>query len=210
MTMKTEKTTKLAYRCPYCGCVISANVNLFMLAGGFKLECIECHKSALELSMTGDEKVRLNVPCLVCPHPHPYTVSTDIFFGKDIFLLSCSYSGLDICFIGDEDKVEDELDRTESLIMDLLADQRDDEEAVKQSEMLTANTNVVREILFALDALMTDKKITCGECGSHAAKVLIDYDSVHVVCKVCGKRKVLNARNKFDANSAIELDELTL
>lgn len=162
-------------------CVISANVNMFMLAGGFKLECIECHKSALELSLSKDGKVRLLVPCLVCPHPHPYTLSKDVFFEKDIFLLSCSYSGLDICFIGDEDKVEEELDRTESLIMDLLADAKDDENAAVQSDMLTADTNVIREILFALEGLSKEKKITCGECGSHAAKVLIDYDSVHVV-----------------------------
>lgn len=208
--MNSEASTHIAYRCPYCGAVISATVNLFMLSGGFKLECIECHKSALELTMTADKKVRLTVPCLVCPHPHPYTVSAETFFAKDIFLLSCSYSGLDICFIGSEDKVEDELDRTESLIRELLADDADDESAAVQSDMLTADTNVVREILFALDGLMSEKKITCGECGSHAAKVLIDYDSVHVVCKVCGKKKVLNARNKFDASAAIELDELIL
>ena len=208
--IKSAESTKIAYRCPYCGCVISANVNVFMLTGGFKLECIECHKSALEMSLNADGKVRLLVPCLVCPHPHPYTVSKELFFEKDIFLLSCSYSGLDICFIGDEDKVEDELDRTESLIMDLLADAKDDENAEVQSDMLAADTNVIREVLFALDGLSKEKKITCGECGSHAAKVLIDYDSVHVVCKVCGKEKVLNARNKFDSSAAIDLDELIL
>ena len=208
--MKTEQSTKIAYRCPYCGSIISANVNLFMLAGGFKLECIECHKSALEMSMSRDRKVRLLVPCLVCPHPHPYTVSAEMFFEKVIFLLSCSYSGLDICFIGDDDKVEEELDRTESIIMDLLADAKDDENAEVQSDMLTADTNVIREVLFALEGLAQQKKITCGECGSHAVKVLIDYDSVHVVCKVCGKEKVLNARNKFDSSAAIDLDELIL
>ncbi len=208
--MKTDTSTRIAYRCPYCGCIISADVNVFMLSGGFKLECMECHKAALTMEMTNDKKVRLSVPCLVCPHPHPYTVSAEIFFEKDIFLLSCSYSGLDICFIGDEDKVEDEIDRTESLIMDLLADNEDDENAAAQSDMLVADTNVVREVLFALDTLATEKKITCGECGSHAAKIIIDYDQVHVICKVCGKEHVLNARNKFDASAAIDLEELKI
>ena len=60
------------------------------------------------------------------------------------------------------------------------------------------------------NATVTIETFTCGECGSHAAKVLIDYDSVHVVCKVCGKEKVLNARNKFDSSAAIDLDELIL
>lgn len=208
--MNTDKSTKIAYRCPYCGCIISANVNVFMLSGGFKLECIECHKSTLDMSLTKDMKVRLSVPCLVCPHPHPYTVSAEVFFERDIFLLSCSFSGLDICFIGDEDKVEDEIDRTESLIMDLLADNQDDENAQTQSDMLVADTNVVREVLFALDELMKQKKISCSQCGSRAIKVVIDYDSVRLSCKVCGKETVLPARNKFDASSAIDLEELKI
>ena len=206
--MQTDKSTKIAYRCPYCGCIISANVNMFMLSGGFKLECIECHKAALDINITKDRKIKLLVPCLVCPHPHPYTVSAETFFSKEIFLLSCSFSGLDICFIGDEDKVEDEIDRTESIIMDLLADAKDDEAAAVQSDMLVADTNVVREVLFALDNLMQQKKISCSQCSSKAVKVVIDYDSVRVGCKVCGKETVLPARNKFDASSAIDLEEL--
>ena len=208
--MNTNKSTKIAYRCPYCGCIISANVNMFMLPGSFKLACIECHKSALEMSLTKDMKVHLSVPCLVCPHPHPYTVSSEIFFERDIFLLSCSFSGLDICFIGEDDKVEDEIDRTESIIMDLLADAEDDESAAVQSDMLVADTNVVREVLFALDELMKEKKISCSQCGSRAIKVVIDYDSVRLSCKVCNKETVLPARNKFDASSAIDLEELKI
>ncbi len=209
--MQTDKSTKIAYRCPYCGCIISANVNMFMLSGGFKLECIECHKSALTLNMTKDMKIRLSVPCLVCPHPHPYTVSAETFFSKEIFLLSCSFSGLDICFIGtDEDKLENEIDRTESIIMDLMADAQDDEDAAVQSDMLVADTNVVREVLFALDGLMQDKKIKCSQCSSRAVKAVIDYDSVRVACKVCGKETVLPARTKFDASAAIDLEELNI
>ena len=208
--MKTENVTRVAYRCPYCGCIISADVNMFMLAGGFKMECTECRKASLDMKMEKDGKVRLSVPCLVCPHPHPYTVSSEIFFSRDIFLLSCSFSGLDICFIGDKDKVEDEIDRTESIIMDLISDIKDDEQSEKESDMLVKDTNVVREVLFALDQLSAKGAVRCGECGSKAFKVIIDYDQIRVCCKVCGKEKVLNARNKFDASAAIDLEELIL
>ena len=92
--------------------------------------------------------------------------------------------------------------------MDLLADAKDDEAAAVQSDMLVADTNVVREVLFALDNLMQQKKISCSQCSSKAVKVVIDYDSVRVGCKVCGKETVLPARNKFDASSAIDLEEL--
>lgn len=203
--------THVVYRCSYCGAIVEAKVDPFMLSKPFKLPCISCNKSALEISMTKDSKVRLSVPCLVCPHPHPYTVSAGTFFTKDLFLLSCSFSGLDICFIGtDRDKIEDEIDRTESLIMDLVADEKDDEAAQKQSDMLVADTNVVREILFAIDELKQHDGVRCGDCGSKAFKVLIDYDEVKLCCKVCGKTASLPARTKFDAANAIELEHFTI
>ncbi len=208
--MNADSLTNIAFRCPYCGAVISASVSPHMLAGSFKAECIQCHKSALTLSLV-QNSVRLSVPCLVCPHPHPFSVDADTFFSKDILTLPCSFSGIDVCYIGtDEDKLEDAVDSTESLIMDLLADDRDDENAQKQSDMLVADTNVVREVLFALDELTARQKIICGKCASHAVKVLIDYDTVSVVCKVCGRSHSLPARTKIDASAAIDLEELTL
>lgn len=210
MDFNTQSSTNIAFRCVCCGAIISAKVNPFMMRGGFNLKCTECGKSTLSLSLDRENRVRLTVPCLFCPHPHPYTVAAETFFSKDIFLLSCSFSGMDICFIGtDEDKIEDEIDRTESLIMDLVADMKDDEEEMKQSDMLVADTNVVREVLFALDQLMTEGKLKCS-CGSRAVKVVIDYDTVGLICKVCGKRRDLPARTRFDANDAIDLEELTL
>ena len=68
---------------------------------------------------------------------------------------------------------------------------------------------IIREILFAVGELDKSKKISCS-CGSHAVKVLIDYDKVILVCKVCGKKYELDARTKFDANRAIDLEEIKI
>ena len=204
-------TARIAYRCPFCGCVISADISPELLDSGFTLPCTECRKSALEMTLSADGKVKLLVPCLMCPHPHPYTVSKDIFFKRDIFLLSCSFTGLDICFIGDEDYVEDEIDRTGAEIAAMTESEDETESKAQKSadNMMVADTSVMREVLFAIGKLDEEKKIKCS-CGSSAIKVLLDYDKAVVVCKVCGKRVKIPARTRFDANDAIDLEFLTI
>ena len=38
-----------------------------------------------KLFNTSDRKIRLNVPCLICPTPHNYIISSNTFFEKNIF-----------------------------------------------------------------------------------------------------------------------------
>lgn len=46
------------------------------------------------------------MPCLTCGAEHTYVISEDAFFAKKVLSLSCTYTGIDICFIG---KKEDTL-----------------------------------------------------------------------------------------------------
>jgi hypothetical protein len=201
--------TKVAYRCPYCGSVISIDISDRMLQNGFKFECMECKKSFFETKYSSDGSVNFLVPCLMCPHPHPYKVSKDMFFNRDIYCLSCSFTGLDICFFGDDELVEDEIDRTSAEISELMLMTKDDQEGKKSADMMVADTSVMREVLFAIGNLETDKKIKC-HCGSKSIKAIVDYDKVKIVCKVCSSEQVIPARNKFDANNAIELENIDI
>ncbi|MBQ3017552.1 MAG: hypothetical protein IJD89_01280, partial [Clostridia bacterium] len=100
-----QKKTTLAYRCPHCGSVPTSMVGAFSLSGDlFKLKC-SCGHSHLTVEKTREDKLRLTVPCLVCPQPHSYILSKNVFFGSDIFVIPCSLCGIDICFIGKEREV---------------------------------------------------------------------------------------------------------
>lgn len=206
-----KKKIRIAYRCSYCGSVISADITKDMLSRPFKLSCIECGKSTLEIDKTPTGSVKLIVPCLMCPHSHPYTISEEMFFGKSIIKLPCSFSGLDICFIGDKDEVWDAIDESDAIISELTDSESfgDDQNERKSADMMLADTSVMREVLFAIGKLDEEKKISCS-CGSHSVKVIIDYDKVRVVCKVCGKSTEIQARSRFDANDAIELDSISI
>ena len=83
------KTTTLAYRCPHCGSGVISAVGMFSLSADMvKLKCT-CGKSELTAVYTNDKKVRLSVPCLLCPKPHSFVVSQNVFYGRDLFLLPC-------------------------------------------------------------------------------------------------------------------------
>ena len=118
-----DKKNFLAYRCPHCGGGVIGICGDFALAGGrmLKLRC-PCGQSSLSASETNDGKIRLSVPCLLCATEHRYVVSKSVFYGKDLFLLNCAYTNLDICFIGKEDEVGKALDENEKTLKKILSD----------------------------------------------------------------------------------------
>ena len=208
--MQNNKTT-VCYRCPDCGAILTFDVTRERLDKGLlSMRCIQCSKSKLDIMLTPDDTVNLTVPCLICPHSHPYRISKEAFFNKEIYCFTCSYSGLDICFIGQEDLVDEEIIRTGREIRELSelsgANSQDDSD---HANLYVADSNVVREVMFAIGNLQEDKKIKCT-CGASSVKVLIDYDKIDIICKVCAKKKSIASRTKFDANAAIELEEIII
>ena len=114
-----SKQTTLAYRCPHCGAGVMSAVSMFHLKGSMiRLKC-DCGKSMMEATPTKDGKVRLTVPCIICPTPHRFTVSEGIFFGKELFALPCPYSDINICVMGETNHVKAELARSELELLEL-------------------------------------------------------------------------------------------
>ena len=118
MILEPKKTT-VAYRCPECGAGVLSIVGMFSLsANRLKLKC-DCGKSELDVVLQ-DDKVRLTVPCIFCRKPHVFTVNKQIFYGRDLFVIPCPYSDINICFMGEENHVRAELARSELELLDML------------------------------------------------------------------------------------------
>ena len=82
----TPKQTTIAYRCPRCGAGIMSAVGFFALSGDMlKLKC-DCGESELVIQHARDGKIRLTVPCILCTKPHQYTVTSSLFFGRELFI----------------------------------------------------------------------------------------------------------------------------
>lgn len=221
MVLKSKETT-IAYRCPVCGKSILGMVGIFTLSGDMiKVKC-DCGGSELTIVRTSDNKVRLSVPCIICPNPHNYVISSDTFFSRDIFSLSCTYSNIDICFIGSKEKVLEAIALSDEQLMQILADAGMSDYALFRSgiELMHKNgeledqldfTHVEEIVRFMLADLGEEGCIHC-DCGAGSGEYDFEFvdDSVRVFCRKCGAEVMLPMSSTLAASEFLQTDELFL
>ncbi len=206
--------THIAYRCPECATLIYGFVGKFALAAGMlRLKC-SCGNSALDVSFTQDKKVRLSVPCIFCKQNHNYVVSQNLFFGRDIFLLNCPYSNMDICFIGEKKKTDEQAERTgkelERLLADLEAEDLKDIQPMDVDEEEVLPDPVVYDcIRFLVKELEEDGRIDCP-CHSGRYELRFCNEGIQVFCPECGASHVFNTEATAASEEYLSLDSLTL
>ncbi|MBE6703132.1 MAG: hypothetical protein E7585_06950 [Ruminococcaceae bacterium] len=213
MVLESKQTT-LAYRCPHCGTGVMTAVNLFNLKGSLvRLKC-ECGASSMDTELCKDGKVRLAVPCMICPTPHRFTVSEKIFFGSELFTLPCPYSDINICVMGETNHVKAELSRTELQLLDLMEKSgiTDFEALHQEAEKSVTDPQVLEIVLFVIRDLDEEGKIQCrcaeGEEREYDAEILAD--GVRVTCKKCGATKLVPTHSLLDAHDFLNCDTLEL
>ena len=191
-----DKKTFLAYRCPHCGGGVIGICGDFALAGGRLL------------------KLRLTVPCLLCATDHHYLVSKSVFYGKDLFLLNCAYTNLDVCFIGDGQKVEKALEENEKELKRILADagissltqlKKNGEE----DEAVLPDTQVLDIVRFLVRDLEEEGRIDCP-CHNGEYEVAFVEGGVLVYCLNCEGRYFFPVQSVEAAQDLLSCDRLTL
>ena len=170
MIVKPKDTT-VAYRCPYCGGAVKSVVGVFSLSGDMlKLKC-PCLRSEMRMSYTQDGKIRLGVPCFLCGKNHEFTLSRKAVLEREQTLLSCPFTGIDICFIGTKKNVEEQLERADRELHQLLEenDALDffDEDGGEDGEeeydgRITPDLSLLPVISTVVKELMYEGKIHCG------------------------------------------------
>ncbi len=206
-----RKQTTIAYRCPDCGCIVRSVVGVFSLSADMiKLKC-PCGASALDIVYTHDKKVRITVPCIVCPAPHTYVISGDVFFEREAFTLACTYSGLGVCFIGSEYGVDNEIRMSEEELIEIAGEDalRQFSENRGEGESLT-DPQVLDIIMYTLKELEDEGNIHCRcENGGDYELQLGDED-IFVVCKKCGAEYAVRAGSLTAAQDFLNADSITL
>ena len=211
-----DKKTFLAYRCPHCGSGVIGICGDFTLAGGrmLKLRC-PCGESSLSVTEATDSKLRLTVPCLLCASDHHYLVSKTVFYGKDLFLLNCAYTNLDICFLGEEKKVSAALDENEKELKKLLSDAGISSLAQLhrgksgRAEEALPDTQVLDIVRFLLRELEAEGRIDCP-CHNGEYEVAFVDGGVLVYCLNCEGRHFFPVCSIEAAQDLLSCDSLTL
>lgn len=213
MVLETKQTT-VAYRCPHCGNGVISAVNPFLLKGSMlRLKC-DCGNSFLEIQPTTDHKFRLSVPCILCPTPHHFTVSENLFYDKDLFVLPCPYTDLNIGVMGEINHVKAELSRTELELLDLMEKNGIDSFSAlhKEAEETVSDPQVREVVLFVIRDLDEEGKIYC-KCppdAEHEYDAEILAEGVRVTCKKCGASHLVPTNSMTEAHEFLHCDALYL
>jgi hypothetical protein len=217
MVLDTKQTT-VAYRCPHCGAGVMGIVGLFSLSADMiKLKCT-CGESHMTILYSKDGKVRLTVPCILCPNPHSFTLNSSVFFKNELFLLPCPYSDINICMIGEENKVKAELARSELELLDLLEKNGlDSFDVFHTGTQELSDPQILEIVMFVIKDLDAEGKIFC-RChpeGSEASGENV-YDAemtpegIKVTCASCGATKTIPTNSLISAHDFLNTDSLTL
>ena len=209
------KKRNIAYRCPDCGSAVIGLVGKFALSADLlRLKCTCPDAAAMDISATSDKRIRLSVPCLFCKQNHGFTVSENVFFDRELFLLNCPYSGMDIAFIGSEEEINGELARTEREIERLMASLGAEELAdiqpqdMNEDEILP-DPAVYDTLKFLVRDLEDDGKLTCP-CGDGKYDLRFCDGGVQVYCEKCGATYTFHAMTPTIAEEYLSLNEIKL
>jgi len=224
MLIQLKKTT-ITYFCPRCTFAVVSQAGIFSLSGDmFRLKCT-CEGSknddGLVVSYTADKKIRLSVPCIICPKPHNFVVGADVFFERELFVVNCTYTGLDLAFVGDEsasraaasaagDNMREIISQNDKTDVLEELEEFEEHEDFEDSSLVGPVEDIVR---FMLGELQADEKIDC-RCGESGTTPQIDFrlraDSAQVYCDTCKAEVKLPLASIGDAELFINIDELTL
>ena len=205
-----KKMTAVSYRCPSCGGTVKSMIGAFTLnADMMKLKC-PCGQSEAVIEKKKDGKIRLTVPCFLCPRPHIYTVSDSIFFGRELFAYPCSYTGFDIGFSGSLDNVEKAIEESDLALEELLDDASFEDVSCADGNRMFDDPQILDIVLFVIDDLAEEGKIHCGCEGKGDYEVSLDGENVIVKCKKCGRKASVSAGSTLAANAFLHCDEITL
>ena len=207
----SQKQTEVAYRCPSCGSVVRSMVGVFGLnADMLRLKC-PCGKSEMTVVYTNDKKVRLTVPCFLCPNPHNYTISSNVFFEREQFAFECPYSGIDICFIGKTENVRRMIADSENELAELFGENGiSDISVYMRNKEMFSDPQILDIIMYVIRDLdeAGDIKCRCTDGGKY--EVEICDNSVIVRCAKCGAKVNIPADSTLSANAFLHCDHLEL
>lgn len=205
-----NKMTTVAYRCPSCGQTVKSMIGAFTLGGDLlRLKC-PCGASSMTVERCRDKKIRLTIPCFLCPRPHVYTVSDSIFFGRDVFAYPCSYTGVDVGFSGGADNVDEALKESDLALEEMLGDSAFEDVSCAKEDNVFDDPQILDIVLYVIGDLAEEGKIHCGCEDRGEYEVSVGADSVTVKCKKCGRSVEIPAGSTLAANAFLHTDEITL
>ncbi len=211
MVLKPKESI-VSYRCPHCGIAVMSMIGTFALSGDLiKLKC-SCGESELIISYTKDNKIKLTVPCLACENPHTFNINSSTFFDRELLELSCKVLGLNICFVGNKDKVFEAIEKSNRELAEIMGEytMEDIGRMGVNSEGSISEAQVADLVRFMLCEMKDENSIICNCTDGGEYDFSLADSKVEVFCTKCGARKSLEMNSVQKASDFLYIDKLDL
>lgn len=109
-----------------------------------------------------------------------------MFFGRELFTLPCAYSGLDICYIGEEKAVLKAAEEGEKELAELLGESTFDQLSSHRGGDFMTDPQIREIVKFVIQDLSDEGEISCNcEDGEGDYEAEIHDEEITVRCKKC-------------------------
>lgn len=199
---KINTLNTVAYKCPVCGSIEFDQFCLFDVWGKKKhtISC-RCKKSSIIFFIKSGNKCVINVPCIACNEKHVFIREIKELWANNLIKLSCPYSGIDICFIGSDEKVRSSVDLYE-MRMDVLMNDIGYEDYFVNNTVMLNTIDRIHDI--------AEKGNLICECGSIDIDLQMYYDRVELFCNKCKITEVIKAATNQDLKITLSRDSIVL
>lgn len=193
--------TVVALRCPSCGRLEFRGLSIFNFAGTHTWQA-ECSCGALLLSLAKKGKhFILQYHCLMCDAFHNITCRREQLWSRELLLLSCYESDLEVGFIGPREKVQRAVQHHEDSLAGI-AENLGFKDFFEQPE-------IMYQLIAFIYELSENDKVTCG-CGNKNIEVEIFPGHLQLRCEACGAEKNINAACIADLEQVKRVQKICL
>lgn len=198
--MPAEEMRTIGFICPKCRQSVIVERSVFSLtAAPTRISC-PCGGSYVQVEYQGD-RFLVEAPCVACGGRHRVHVPSRAMLRQKAISFSCGKTGLDCCFIGEENTVYQAVRRLEEA-----ADRLNDK---TEEEGTFLNDLVMKEMLDELKDIASRGGVSCT-CGSKRWGLKIHYSSLELDCPDCGGILRINAGTMDDLNDLCCKSVLTI
>ncbi len=204
---------RIGFRCSACGgATLGLLGGITKSADMLRVKCT-CGESALDVKKKADGKLHLSVPCVYCRDSHGFTLSLDGGREDNTVRLPCPFANMDIAFIGNEESVIRELERTgkelSSVIASFEGEELSDIQPSDTDEGEICDPAVYDTVNFIVRDLEAEGNVSCP-CGKCTPDLRFTDEGIQVFCTSCGASYTFYAKSGASAESYLSLDKIEL
>lgn len=111
-------SSKIAIKCGKCGKYNTSDLNIFNLKSTNTVKC-ECEKELIT-SHINSNSIIFKIYCIACEEYHIFKLSIKDVLEKNINILACPISGMEIAFLGKTPYIEDIVEKYINDMLNLL------------------------------------------------------------------------------------------